>query len=146
MPTHEVEAGKTGEVTLSFRSKLRNGRDIIRAKVVADNGEIYEISVSAKLRSYIEVSPQKLYWMKGEKRDAKEFIVSSTGLGKLNFSKVVAVKNSKVEIQQGEDPATIRVHVTPPAGESPFQDILVVSAVVDETNVTKLYDLHVSAD
>ena len=119
---------------------------MVRAKVVADNGEIYEISVSAKLRSYIEVTPLALHWMKGEKREAKEFIVSSTGLEKLHFSKVAAVKDSKVEIQRGEDPTVIHVRVTPPAGESPFRDVLVISAVVEGTNETKLYDLQVSAD
>ena len=141
-----IEAGKSGEITLQFRSKLRNGTDMVRAKVVADNGEIYEISVSAKLRSYIEVTPLALHWMKGEKREAKEFIVRSTGLEKLHFSKVAAVKDSKVEIQRGEDPTVIHVRVTPPAGESPFRDVLVISAVVEGTNETKLYDLQVSAD
>ena len=146
LPPHEVEAGKTGEVTIRFRSKLRNGTDTIRAKVITENDEIHEISVRVKLRSYIDVSPLTLHWMKGERRDAKEFIVSSTGLAKLQFSKVSAVKNSKVEIQRGEIPTAIHVHVAPPAGVDPFQDILVVSAVVEGTNETKLYDLHVSAE
>jgi len=146
MPAHEVEAGKTGEITIRFRSKLRNGTDVVRAKVVTESNEIHEISVSAKLRSYIEVSPLTLHWMKGEKRDAKVFIVSSTGLGKLNFTKVASVKNSKVEIQRDENPTAIQVHVTPPAGADLFQDILVVSAVVEGTSETKLYNLHVSAE
>ena len=141
-----VGAGQTGEITLRFHSKLRNGTDLVRAKVVADNGETYEIAVAAKLHSYIEVSPRALHWMKGEKRDAKEFVVSSTGLAKLKFSKVAAVKDSKVEMLRDSDPASIRIHVTPPAGDRPFQDILVVSAVVEGTNETKVYDLHLRGE
>ncbi len=79
MPTHGIEAGKTGEITLRFRSKLRNGTDVVRATVVTDSNETHEISVSTKLRSYIEAKPLSLHWLKGGIREAKEFIVSSTG-------------------------------------------------------------------
>lgn len=143
---HEIEAGKTGEVIISFRSKRRNGTDTIRAKVVADNGEIHEISVTAKLRSYIEVSPLALQWKKDEERTAKEFIVSSTGLGKLHFSKVAAVKDSKAEMLPDADPSSIRVLVTPPAGDKPFQGVVLVIAVLEESNETKIYDLHLRGE
>ena len=141
-----VASGQSGQVTLRFRTKLRNGTETVRVKVVADNGEIHEISVSAKLRSYIEVRPQALRWMKGEKRDAKEFTISSTGLGKLNFIKVTAVKATKAEIYRGKDPSSIRIQVTPPTSDGPFQDVLLVSAEIEGTNETRLYDLHLKAD
>jgi hypothetical protein len=141
-----VEAGQSGSVTLRFHSKLRNGTEVVRATVVADNGESHEISVRAKLRSYIEVKPLSLHWMKGERRDAKEFIVSSTRLAKLHFANVAAMKGSKIEIQRGEDPTSIRVHLTPPGGDAPFKDTLVVLAEVEQTNEPKLYNLQVSAD
>jgi len=141
-----LEAGQSGEITLRFRAKFRNGTELIRAQVITDRNETYDISASAKLRSYVEVIPRILQWRKGEKHVAKEFIVSSTGLAKLSFFRVSAVKDSKVEIQRSKDPATIRIHVTPPAGEIPFRDILVVSAVVEGSNETKLYDLPVNGD
>jgi hypothetical protein len=146
IPTHAIGANETGVLSLNFHSKLRNGTEVVRAKVVADNGETHEISVSAKLRSYIDVKPLSLHWMKGEKRDAKEFIVSSTGLAKLQFTKVAAVNDSKLELLRDSDPATIRVRVIPPAGDRPFHDILVVSAVVEGTNETKIYDLQVRVE
>jgi hypothetical protein len=141
-----VAAGQTGEVALKFRSKLRNGTELVHAKVVVGNDEMHEISVRAKLRSYIEVRPLALHWRNGEKWEAREFIVSSTGLGKLQFTKVAAVKDSKVEVRPGKEPESIRVLVTPPAGDRPFRDIVVVSAVLESTGETKLYDLHVRGE
>lgn len=145
-PEQEIGAGKIGEIKLNFRSKLRNGADLLRAVVAFNNDEFHEIAVSVKLRSLIEVQPLTLRWMKGEKRDAKEFIISSTGLAKLQFAKVTAVKDSKLAVLRDSDPATIRVRVTPPAGDRPFQDILVVSAELEGTGETKVYDLHVRAE
>jgi hypothetical protein len=81
----DISAGKTGEIAIRFHSGLRNGTDVIRAKVVTADNEIYELSVTARLRSYIDVSPLSLHWRKGEARGAKEFLVSSTGLGKTPF-------------------------------------------------------------
>lgn len=146
IPGHAIGANETGVVSLKFRSKLRNGTEVVRARVIADNGEIHEISVNAKLRSNIEVTPQSLHWMKGEKSDAKEFTISSTGLRKLQFSRVSAVNGSKVELRRGEDPSTIRVRVTPPAADSPFRDVLLVSAVLEGTDETRIYDLHLRRD
>lgn len=144
-PTQEIDAGKTGEITLNFRSKLRNGTDRFRAVVSADNGEFQEISVTARLRSYVEVQPLTLRWRKGEKREPREFVVSSTGLGKLRFTKVVA-NDSKVEILSARDPETIRVVVTPPTGDPPFRDTVIVSAVLEGTGETRVYDLHVRGE
>ena len=141
-----VEAGQKSEITLKFQSKLRNGTDLVRATVVADNGETYAISANVKLRSYIEARPLVLHWRKGETRGAKDFLVSSTELARLQFTKVAAVKNSKVEVLRSEDAASIRVRVTPAPTAGPFQDILVVSALVEETGATMIYDLHLKGE
>lgn len=93
-----VEAGRTSEIVLRFRARLRNGTDAIRAEVITDRNENYPISVTAKLRSYIEVTPRTLHWRKGEPREPREFIVSPTGLGKLRFTHVGAVKDIKAEM------------------------------------------------
>jgi hypothetical protein len=146
LPTRVIGPGQTGEIVLKFRPKPRNGTELLHAQVIADNGETHDISVNVTSRSYIDVRPLTLQWRKGEKRDTREFIVSSSGLAKLQFSRVTAIKGSKVEIVRGDDPTSIRVSVTAPAPDGPFQDTLVVSAVLADTGETRIYDLHVRGE
>jgi hypothetical protein len=141
-----VAAGAAGVVTLRFRTRVRNGTEIIRSKVVTDDGEVHEISATAKLRSYVEISPGVLNWKRGEPRTPKEFAVSATGLAKVAFSKVTTVKGSQIEILRKSDDQSILVQVTPPQDDRPFRDILLVSALVGGAGETRVYDLQLSGD
>lgn len=141
-----VGAGQIGAILLSFRARVRNGAEVVRAEVITGSGEAYAISVTANLRSNIEVTPQTLLWESGQPRETLEFVVSPTGRGKLRFTKVVAVKEARVEMLPGKDPSCIRVLVTPPLGDKRFQDVVLVTATMEETGETKVYDLHVRGE
>lgn len=142
----EIEPGQTGEIRLQFRAKVRSGTEVIRAEVITDGSETYPISVTAKLSSHIEVTPRTLDWKKGESREPREFVVSATGLGKLRFTHVAAVRDAKVEMFPGEDSTSIRILVTPPSGDKRFQSVVLVTATLEETGETKVYDLHVRGE
>lgn len=145
MPT-SVGSRQSGRVSVNFRARVRNGTELVRAKVITDAGEIYPISVTANVHSYVDIAPLTLHWRKGELREGREFVVSSTGLGKLRFTHVAAVRDAKVEMFPGEDSSSIRVLVTPPSGDKRFQSVVLVTATLEETGETKVYDLHVRGD
>lgn len=136
-----IDAGQSGAVSLRFHARIRNGTEVIRAEVVADDGVRYPLSVSAKLHSYIEVTPRMLQWPRNEPRKARELVVRSTGLGKLRFTQAATIGGAGADLLKGADAGSVRVLVSPPQGDKPFQGRVVVAAVLDETNETRLYEI-----
>jgi hypothetical protein len=138
-----VEPGDSGQLTLGFHARVRNGRETIRAEVITENGNTYPVFVAVKLHSLIETTPQVLRWSGGEPREAKEFAISSTGTEELRFTKAISVTGTKIEVLDGGEPQSMRVRVIPPNGDGKFQDSLLVTAVLVRTGEARVYSLPI---
>lgn len=140
-----IEGGGTGKITLRFRTRKRNGIENIRANIVTDIGS-YPIVAAASVSSYIEITPNVLRWGSAETRDAKECIVTASGLGHFIITKVTALNGTRVEVFPLDDLPSHRLRVKVPVEDAVFSDTILISAVLAGTGETKLYDLQVRAE